>query len=980
MAIRKKEIVEEKDFDITKYDQHLKNQNICEMIQTNYMPYAMSVIISRALPDVRDGLKPSQRKVLYTMKNMNLVPGHKSKSANIAGTTLRLNPHSDQSCYETMVRLTDSNETLLSPYVSGKGSFGKHYSRDMSFAASRYCVTGDTLIPTINGTIKIKDIVTNSKIGETYDINLKIKSAKGQINNASKFFNSGKHDVYKITLENGMELKATPNHPILVIYDDKSIDWKLMQDLKVGDRCIIDTDISNALFGNNNNLNEIDLIIEKLLNNQYKNFPESIFKGTKKYQKTFLITLLNKKNKYESKNLEIVKSLQILLLNFGIISYIKNENDKYLLEISCDDFNLLINKEDNKDSYSYSSISNKEYIGKEVVYSIKVDSNCHSFSGNGFINHNTEASLSPLGMELFKGINKNAIDMIDNYDGTMKEPSILPVSFPAVLANPTLGIAVGFASNICSFNLKELCEATIEKIRHPKSDLLDVMPGPDFCSGGSILYNKNEMLDIYATGKGAIKIRSKYEINNKKNRIEIKEIPYSTTAEAIVESIINLCKTGKIKEINDVRDDTDKKGLTITIEYKRSCDPEQLMLKLFKMTPLEDTFNCNFNVILDGNPKCLGVYQILDEWIKFRKNCTVRMLIFEKTDAENKLHLLRGLEKILVNIDKCIKIIKNTEKDIDVVPNLMKAFKIDELQATYIADMKLRYINKQYILSKTTEIEGLESQIIGLNKKINSDTEIKKLIITDLQSIIKRFSVERKTKIIDASSVEVLNDEPDVQQYDVSIYITEHGYIKKTLSSLINETTEIKIKDGDTIKYTFKDNNLSDLLIFTNKANVYKLKVSDIMELKPSDFGNYLYSLLDIEESENIIFTTCTKDYNDNLLLAFENGKVALIPLKAYETKTNRKMLKNAFFDKSKVIFMDVVGEDLKYYILGNNKNKKLIFTNKNIPLKSTKTTQGIQIFRLTNETFITDCNPIKITNKKTIEKYLPNNYPASGR
>lgn len=885
MAKKKKEVVEKKDFDITKYDQHMKEQEICTMVESNYMPYAMSVIISRALPDVRDGMKPSQRKVLYTMKNMNLTPGHKSKSANIAGTTLRLNPHSDQSCYETMVRMVDNNETLLSPYVAGKGSFGKHYSRDMAFAASRYCVTGDTLISTQNGIIPIKDIVENSELGKTYDIDLKVKSINGKINSATKFFNSGQHETYKIVLKNGSELTATPNHPVLVKYPDNSIDWKLFEHLQIGDICIID---------------------------------------------------------------------------------LNNDTD--------------FNKEYIQTNYIYSEIISKEFAGIQTVYSIKVNSDCHSFTANGFINHNTEASLSALGMELFKGINKNAIDMIDNYDGTMKEPTVLPVSFPAVLANPTLGIAVGFASNICSFNLKELCEATIEKIKHPKSTLLDIMPGPDFSTGGLILYDKDAMLDIYNTGKGPIRIRSKYIIDKKNYRIEIKEIPYSTTAEAIVESVIALCKAGKIKEINDIRDDTDKKGLTITIEYKRTYDPEQLMLKLFKMTPLEDTFSCNFNVIVDGNPRCLGVYAILDEWIKFRKQCVVRMLTFEKEELEHKLHLLRGLEKILLNIDKAIKIIKNTEKDIEVVPNLMKAFKIDEVQATYIADMKLRYINKEYILSRTAEITEVEGKIATLKKQIESDAEVKKIVIADLQAIIKKFGVERKSEIIDSSSVNSLSDEPAVAQYPTKIFITEHGYIKKVPVSSINEKTENKIKDDDTIKYTFDDDNLSDLLIFTDKTNVYKLKASEIPDSKPSEFGNFIKALTGMEEKENIIYTICTKDYSGNLLLVFENGKVALFPVNVYETKTNRKMLKNGFFDGSKVIFMDVVGEDINYYIIGNNKKKKLVFTNKDIPLKTTKTTQGIQIFRLTKDTFITDCNPLKVTNKKTIEKYIPNNYPAAGR
>ena len=730
MPRKKKEVEVKKDFDVTKYDQHMKEQYVDEMNETNYMPYAMSVIISRALPDVRDGLKPSQRKTLYTLKLMNLLPGHKSKSANIAGQTLRLNPHSDQSCYETMVRMVDKNETLLAPYVEGKGSFGKHYSRDMAFASSRY----------------------------------------------------------------------------------------------------------------------------------------------------------------------------------------------------------------------------------------------------------TEASLSSLGMELFKGINKNAIDMIDNYDGTMKEPSVLPVAFPAILANPTLGVAVGFASNICSFNLRELCDATIERIKNPKNDLLDIMPAPDFSTGAQILYNKEDMREIYNTGKGAIKVRAKYTINKTNNRIEITEIPYSTTAEAIVDSIIDGCKKGRIKEINDARDDTDKNGLTISIDYKRTCNPEQLMMKLFKITPLEESFNCNFNVIVDGNPKLLGIYAILDEWIKFRKDCVVRMLSFELDELKKKLHLLQGLEKILLNIDKAIKIIKNTEKDIDVVPNLCKAFKIDEVQGEYIANMKLRNINKEYILSKTVDIKDVEADIKRHEKIIKSSAEINKIIIKDLQDISKKFGIDRKTDIVNMSDVEMVPEDDEIPKYDVTVYITKENYIKKVPNNLIKENTEIKVKDDDEIVNSFSDDNTGDLLIFTDKTNVYKVRLSEIPDSKPQDFGGFLNSLINIESDENIIFTHCTNDYSKELLIIFENGKVARIPIKAYETKTNRKMLKNGFSDLSKVVSMFIVDDATQYFMFVSTKDKRLVFTNKDVPLKTTKSTQGVQMFRLTKGVIISECNNVKVTDKKQIKGYIPNNYPAAGR
>lgn len=1039
MAKKKKEIVEEKDFDITKYDQYMREQDTSEMVDENYMPYAMSIIISRALPDVRDGMKPSQRKVLYTMKNMNLIPGHKSKSANIAGSSLRLNPHSDQSCYETMVRMTDKNETLLSPYVAGKGSFGKHYSRDMTFAASRYCVIGNTLMSTQRGLIAIENIVKYSKRGKTYDdIDLIVKSLNSKNNSASKFFNSGEHDTYRVVIKNGMEITGTPNHPLLTLDRNGDICWKVIEDLAIGDKCVVDLDTSNALFGRNDDIYQAKSIASMIFG--HDNLPTQVLEGTKVYQKEFLkhffelYAEINKDSSSENviycniRKSGIVKELQILLAqNFGILSFIEEVNGIYKLIIKasniyrfideigfesakkCNLLDLTISNIPRNDynsceeienkmkgmsstskkyefysllkNYAYLEVISKEYAGIQTVYSVKVDSDCHSFSANGFINHNTEASLSALGMELFKGINKNAVDMMDNYDGTMKEPTVLPVAFPAVLANPTLGIAVGFASNICSFNMKELCEATIEKIKHPKSDLLDIMPGPDFSTGGFIIYNKEEMRDIYNTGRGSIKIRSKYIIDKKNYRIEIKEIPYTTTAEAIVESVIGLCKTGKIKEINDIRDDTDKEGLTVTIDYKRTCDPEQLMLKLFKMTPLEDAFTCNFNVIVDGHPRCLGVYSMLDEWINFRKESIVRMLKFDKADAEHRLHLLYGLEKILLDIDEAIKIIKSTEKDDDVVPNLMSYFNIDEEQAIYIGDMKIRNINKEYILSRTVVIKDLESQIAELKKKIESDVEIKKILISDLQAIIKKFAVDRKSIIVDSSEVENISDEPSVVEYDLKLYITESGYIKKIPAKAISETTEIKTKDDDKIIYTFDDKNKSDLLIFTNKTNVYKVKVSDIQDCRPGDFGAFLPSLIGMEDGEKINYIICTENYDKNLIIAFKNGKVALFPIKVYETKTNRKMLKNGFFDGSEAVLFDIVADDeVKHYIFVNNKKKRLVFTNKDVPFKTTKTTQGVQIIRLSGDVVVESCSRLNNPNTKTLNSLVPNNYPAAGR
>ena len=1007
MAKRKKEVEVKKDFDESKYDQYMSEQIVSEMIENNYMPYAMSVIITRALPDVRDGMKPAQRKVLYTMKNMNLTPGHKSKSANIAGTTLRLNPHSDQSCYETMVRMVDKNETLLAPYVAGKGSFGKHYSRDMAFAASRYCVTGDTFISTDNGIMRMTDIVPHSQSGKTYEnIDLKVKSIGGKINTASKFFNSGMHSCYTIKLENGMKITGTPNHPLLTLDENDKVQWKLINDLGIDDWCIVDLDDSNILYGENEDIEQAQDMAIKIINKELINIPEEVFMGSKQYIQTFLNNLfvkikLQEENDeysllYKSSNKELITNLQILLIqSFGIYCSIVKNKEKYALLIE-DEYVYKVAKEiglmiypdlleklqpvQEYDTFRAVPVISKSYAGKRVVFSVKVDSKCHSFTANGFVNHNTEASLSSLGMELFKGINKNAVNMVDNYDGTMKEPAVLPVAFPAILANPTLGVAVGFASNICSFNLAELCNATIEHLKHPKNDLLDIMPAPDFSTGGNILYDKESMREIYNTGRGSIKMRAKYNIDKKHNRIEIKEIPFSTTAEAIVETTIELCKKGKIKEINDIRDDTDKNGLTISIDYKRTCDPEQLMLKLFKLTPLEDTYSCNFNVIVDGSPKCLGVYYILDEWINFSRQCIENMLNFEIEQLKHQLHLLRGLEKILLNIDKAIKIIKNTEKDIDVVPNLMKAFKIDEIQGEYIANMKLRNINKEHILNKTADIQNVENEIDKLQKQLSSYTEIKKIIIKDLQDIVKKFGIPRKTDLINANEVSFMEEET-VKEIDVKIYLTSEGYIKKIPVSLIKDETDIKIKDNDQIQNVFDDNNTGDILIFTNKTNVFKLKISELPENKPQDFGLYINSLITLENDENIIFIHCTNDYKKNLMIVFENGKVALFPIKAYETKTNRKMLKNGFFGGSKVIFMDIVDDDeTKYYILKNNLNKQLVFSNKNVSFKTSKTTQGIQIYRLTKNCIITECHPFKVTNKKDLTKYIPKNYPAAGK
>ena len=640
--IKEHNITEPKNF-----DSHMKESPVSEVLTENYMPYAMSVIKSRALPEI-DGFKPAHRKLLYTMYKMNLY-GKKIKCANIVGQTMQFNPHGDASIYETLVRLTEDNETLLTPFIASKGNFGKHYSRDMAYAAYRY----------------------------------------------------------------------------------------------------------------------------------------------------------------------------------------------------------------------------------------------------------TEAGLKNICKELFEGLSKNAVDMIDNYDGTKKEPSLLPTTFPNILATPTLGIAVGMASNIASFNLKELCEATIEYIKKPKTDLLDIMPAPDFSTGGEILYDRTEMDNIYRTGKGSIPIRSKYRIDKKKRSIEITEIPYSTTSEAIVEGIIDLCKNKKIMDIDDIRDDTDKNGMVITIEYKRSCDPDELMKKLYKLTPLQENYNCNFTMLINGNPKIVGVYEILDEWIKFRSECIKRMLSYDLKADKNKLHLLEGLQKILLNINKAIKIIRETKLDKDVIPNLMKGFKIDEDQANFIAEIKLRNINEEYILQKTKDIDKLKSEIEKIEKNLNSESEIKKIIIKKLQEIIKtpEYIKGRKTSIItdyeDSSTTDV------VENYPVKIIITKHGYIKKCLAKGYRSDTEHKLKDDDKIKTMIDTENIGEILIFGSHGNVYKSKISDLPISQSKDFGSYASGIAEMEEDEAPLYITATSEFKGNVYIAFENGKVAKFPLDVYKTKQNRKKLINSFYTGS---------------------------------------------------------------------------------
>ena len=1076
---RKKKQQEEIDrgfVDYSKIVENIKDEKVSDILKSNFMPYSMSVIISRALVEI-DGLKPSHRKVLYTMYLMGLLNGARSKSANISGQVLKLNPHSDAAAYETMVRLTDDNETLLAPLVDSKGNLGKHYSRDMAFSASRYCVTGDTLISTDNGFIRIQDICPGSDKDSEQEVDIKVKSIN-VINSASKFFNSGAHSTASVILENGMQITGTYNHPLMTADEKGHMDWKLIEDIKAGDLCVVDLNTENCLYGTNADLIEarfLGSMVAKAVSlsgqgiaikdknrdmlmpvyahlrsyypdagvnltydenkktyaitlegkEYYQDFislynfnpnpkqrfiPRRVLSGNKEYQKLFLQYLFESKGDirtgkrialiYPSKL--FIQQLQALLAtNFGIMSY-TSEDDKhkqYKLVIYSDyikkfrDEIGFLSKENNEKiipeemendpkydtpnkKYDFIAVKDKVKAGTRIVYSVKVDSDCHSFSANGFINHNTEAKLSKIAEEFFKGINKDAVDFVDNYDSTMKEPTLLPVTFPNILANPSQGIAVGMASNICSFNLKELCEATILHIKKPKADLLEVMPGPDFTTGAYLLYEDDVMRQVYNTGKGSIKLRAKYRVDRKNNIIEVLEIPYTTTVEAIIEGIIDLIKKGKIKEINDVRDEIDKDGFKIAIDYKRTCDPDILMKKLFKMTKLQDSFGCNFNILIDGHPKTIGVYEILDEWIKWRQKCVSREYAFDLRKKERDLHMLRGLEKILLNINKVIKIIRDTANEADVVPNLMASFKLDEDQANYIADIKLRNLNKEYLMNRTKDITKIEEEIERLKGIIGNEKEINKIIVKTLTDVSKKYAKPRKTEIIpyeaDDTSVEEI-----VEDYPLKLYRTKDGYIKKLPLTSLKNSPELKLKESDEIIQEFQTTNKTEILFFTNKCNVYKTMNYNIKDCKPSEFGEYANNMLDMDGDEEVLYM-CPIDFGDNVLIGFENGKVAKFPLNSYETKNNRKKLINAFFGNSKVLNIFVIKEDEMFGIT-HSKGKLLIFNSKDIPLKTSKITQGIQVIRLPKDAVATSFKKMEDFGLESSAGYGYRSLPAAG-
>lgn len=670
-------------------------QNIDSTIRENYMPYAMSVILSRAIPEI-DGFKPSHRKLLYTMYKMGLLNGARTKSANIVGATMKLNPHGDAAIYDTMVRLSRGYEALLHPYVDSKGNFGKFYSRDMAWAASRY----------------------------------------------------------------------------------------------------------------------------------------------------------------------------------------------------------------------------------------------------------TEAKLDKICNELFRDIDKDTVDFVDNYDNTMKEPSLLPVAFPSVLVNTNTGIAVGMASNICSFNLKEICETTAALIRDPNHDVMQTLPAPDFIGGCQIIYDENALRQVYETGKGGIKLRARYQYDKSANCIDVLSIPSTTTCEVIIEKIIDLVKAGKIKDIADVRDETGIDGLKITIDLKRGVDPDRLMAKLYRFTTLEDSFSCNFNVLIGGVPRVLGVKALLEEWIAFRIECVRRRTYFDRNKKAEKLHLLKGLEAILLDIDKAVKIVRETDEEAEVVPNLMIGFGIDEVQAEYVAEIKLRHLNREYILKRTAEIEALEKEIAELDEILKSKTRIKTIIVKELKEIAEKYGQPRKSIIIYEDTISYTEEKDDVPDYPVNIFFTKEGYFKKITPQSLRMSSNHKLKDGDEIAQTCEFSNNGELLFFTDKCQVYKAKAADFTDTKASALGEYVPAKLGMDEGENAVYMVATKDYKGMLLFAFENGKLAKVPLEAYQTKTNRKKLTGAYSDKSPLAGMVFFTED-KEFLLKASSGRMLLIHSGAINLKTTRSTQGVAVMKL---------------------------------
>lgn len=590
----------------------------------------------------------------------------------------------------------------------------------------------------------------------------------------------------------------------------------------------------------------------------------------------------------------------------------------------------------------------------------------------------TEAKLAPIAAELFSDIDKDAVDMVDNYDGTMKEPSLLPVTFPAILVNNNTGIAVGMASSICSFNLSELCETTIALIRDPEHDIVSTMPAPDFPGGGQIIYDRSAIEQIYNTGRGSVKVRSRYEYDKSANCIDITKIPPSTTVEAIIEKIIDLIKNGKLKEIADIRDEIGLDGLKITIDLKRGVDPVKLMQKLYKMTPLEDPFSCNFNVLIAGQPRVLGVRELLEEWIAFRVECIRRRTYFTLNKKKERLHLLKGLEKILLDIDKAVKIVRETDEEAEVVPNLMIGFGIDKIQAEYVAEIKLRHLNREYILKRTKDIEDLEAEIAELEELAGSKTKIKKVIISELKAVAEKYGQPRKTLLVQAVDEPEEDETEEIPDYPVHLFFTKEGYFKKITPQSLRMSGEQKLKEGDSIASTFEASNNRDLLFFTDKCRVYKAKVYDFDDTKASVLGEYVPAKLSMDEGESIVAMTVTNDYSGYILVFFENGKAAKVEMSQYATKTNRKKLINAYSDKSPAVSIYHINEDMEFLLKSTGGHRLLVHTGAISP-KTTKNTQGIQVLTLRKNQKLASAVPYHEGDLEMPHRYRKKNLPSAG-
>ena len=703
-------------------------QAISETLEINYMPYAMSVIVSRAIPEI-DGFKPSHRKLLYTMYKMGLLTGGRTKSANIVGQTMRLNPHGDAAIYETMVRLAKGNETLLHPFVDSKGNFGKVYSRDMAYAAARY----------------------------------------------------------------------------------------------------------------------------------------------------------------------------------------------------------------------------------------------------------TEAKLDGICNELFRDIDSDTVDMVDNYDATMKEPSLLPTTFPNVLVSANQGIAVGMASNICSFNLKEVCDTTIALMDNPDHDIVSTLPGPDFSTGAELLYDDATTREIYSTGRGSFKLRAKWRYVKEGNLIEVYEIPYSTTSEVIMDKVAELIKNGKIKEIADMRDETDLGGLKLTIDLKRGVDPEKLMQKLYRLTPLQDSFPCNFNILIAGMPRVLGVGEILEEWTAWRIDCVKRRIFFQIQKKEARLHLLKGLERILLDIDKAIRIIRETELESEVVPNLMIGFGIDEIQANFVAEIKLRNINKEYILKQTKATGDLEKEIAELQDILGSSRKLKSVIKKELKAVSEKYGQPRKTEIIyHIDEIQPEEEVVEIPDYPVTVFVSKEGYLKKITAQSLRMSGEQKFKEGDSLAFSQETTNRTEFLVFTDKFQCYKSRLSDFDDSKASLLGDYLPQKLGFEQDEKVVQVILAGDYKGNLLFFFENGKVAKVPMSAYETKTNRKKLTGAYSDKSQLKSVMALWGD-EQVALYTTDNRCLIFSTALLLPKTTRNTQGVSVLSLKKKATVSYADRLEGSGIVNQSRYRSRTVPAAG-